>query len=146
MLHATSDRHNANSEVELILACCRNPRLSTADDTVLQSLGSGIDWSLLQELTDFHGVTLIVGKKLSVIGNSLVPESTLERFRYAERRAAVENLMQTAELLRVLELLQRNGVDVIPFKGPILGMQLYGDLVLRQSCDIDVIIRQRDVS
>jgi Uncharacterised nucleotidyltransferase len=141
--HAIRDHR---SEIELILACCRNPWESTANDAVLQIIDSEIDWRLLLQLMDFHAVTLMVGRKLSISGSSGVPESVLERFRYSENRAARENLAQTAELLRILKLLQENRVEVIPFKGTVLAAQLYGDLILRQSCDIDLIIRQRDVS
>ena len=131
--------------MELILACCRNAGESIVDDAVLQKVNSGVDWNLLLELMDFHSVTPIVGRNLSAIGSSAVPESVLEWVRDSQNTAAIRNLQQTAELLRILKLLHENGVEVIPFKGTVLAKQLYGDLSLRQSCDIDLIVKQRDV-
>jgi len=132
-------------EMELILACCRNARDPAAEDAVLQKVNSGVDWDLLVELMEFHGVTLVVGRKLSVIGSSRVPENLLERSRCWEIEAARQNLGQTVELLRIIELLQEGGVEVIPFRGMALAAQLYGELTVRQSSDIDLIIRQQDV-
>jgi hypothetical protein len=149
MLHATSNRHHTirghRSESELILACCQNPWQSIVDDAVLQIIDSGVDWGLLLELADFHAVTLLVGSRLSAIGTSGLPQSVLEQVRYSQYEATKRNLRQTAELLFILKLLHQNGVQVIPFKGPVLARYLYGDRCLRESWDIDLIVQQQDV-
>ena len=148
MLH-TSSGHNAirsrRSEIELILACCRSPRGASPDGAVLQIMNSGINWELLLKLMDFHRVTLVVGSQLFVVGTSRVPESVLEQVRYSQCAATKKNLAQIAELVRILRLLQENGLQVIPFKGPVLATYLYGDLSLRESSDIDLIVQQQDV-
>jgi hypothetical protein len=131
--------------MELIVACCRNPKQSAADSGVLQIINSGIDWELLIELMDLHRVTLIVGRQLSLIGTSAVPESVLEQIRCSQYKATKKDLGQTTELLRVLKVLQENGVGVIPFKGSVLATYLYGDLSLRESSDIDLIVQQQAV-
>jgi hypothetical protein len=141
----SSENRDCRPEMELILACCRNASEPAAEDAVLQKVNAGVDWDLLAELMEFHGVTLVVGRKLSVIGSSRVPKDLLERFRCWEIEAARQNLGQTVELLRIIELLQESGVDVIPFRGMALATQLYGELTLRQSSDIDLIIRRQDV-
>jgi hypothetical protein len=149
MLRPTSDRHHVitghRPEIELILACCRNPWQSTADDTILRIIDSGIDWRVLLELMDTHAVRLLVGSQLSDIGTLGVPENVLEHVRHSQYEAAKRNLLQTAELLRILELLQQKGVQAIPFKGPVLAAYLYGDRCLRDSFDIDLIVQQQDV-
>ena len=112
---------------------------------MLRIIQSGIDWNLLFELSDFHRIAPIVGRRLCIIGNPNVPQSVPEQIRSSESRVVMENLAQTAELLRIVKLLQENSVEVIPFRGVVLGQQLYGDLSLRQSCDIDLIVQQQDV-
>ncbi len=55
------------------------------------------------------------------------------------------NLYLCKRLLDVLELFKRHGIATIPFKGPIIAQQVYGDLSLRQFDDLDVLIREEDV-
>jgi hypothetical protein len=149
VLPAKNNRHNAvracRPEIELILACCRSPRQSSADCAVLQIIDSGIDWKLLLELMDFHRVALIVGRQLLTIGPAEVPEWVTAQVRYSQREATLKGMGQTVELLRILKLLQENGVRAIPFKGSVLAQYLYGDLGLRESSDIDLLVEQREV-
>jgi hypothetical protein len=44
-------------------------------------------------------------------------------------------------LMRVLGLLQANGIEAVPFKGLPLAVQAYGDIALRHACDIDILVR-----
>lgn len=118
---------------------------SSANCALLQIINSGIDWKLLLELMDFHRVMLVVGRQLLNIGTSEVPEKVMEQVRYWQREATMKDLGQTIELLRILKLLQENGVEAIPFKGSVLAQYLYGDLSLRESSDIDLLVHQQDV-
>lgn len=58
---------------------------------------------------------------------------------------ARRNLHQVRELLAVHGELEAAGVLAVPFKGPTLAMQLYGNLGLRQSHDIDFLVRRADL-
>lgn len=118
---------------------------SSANCAVLQIINSGIDWEFLLELMDFHRVALIVGRQLLNIGAPAVPESVMEQVRYSQRKATMKGLGQTLELLRILKLLEESGVQAIPFKGSVLAQYLYGELSLRESSDIDLLVQQQDV-
>lgn len=45
---------------------------------------------------------------------------------------------------RIIELLERNDIPAVPFKGPWLAWALYGELSMRVCGDIDVLVRKRD--
>ena len=62
------------------------------------------------------------------------------------RANAARSLLLVAELLKLLELLAAESILAIPYKGPVIAAQAYGDLALRQYADIDILIRQRDVA
>jgi hypothetical protein len=49
------------------------------------------------------------------------------------------------QLLQTLELLRESGIQTVPFKGPALAVQAYGDLSLRQYDDLDLLIHEADV-
>jgi hypothetical protein len=53
-------------------------------------------------------------------------------------------LFLTAQLLKLLELFQRRGIEAIPFKGPALAVLAYGDVTLRRFGDLDILIRKKD--
>jgi hypothetical protein len=145
MIRQFNVARSCRPEIELILACCRNPRQSSADSSALQIINSGIDWGLLFELTNFHRVGLIVGRHLLTVGAADVPKQVAEQIRYSQRAAAMKMMGQTAELIRILKVLVENGVQAIPFKGPVLAQYLYGDMILRESSDIDLLVEQQDV-
>jgi hypothetical protein len=45
----------------------------------------------------------------------------------------------------VLDDLESHGIAAIPYKGPALALQVYGDLKLRSFVDLDVLVRRSDV-
>jgi len=62
------------------------------------------------------------------------------RFRDAERARTKWSLRLTGELFRLLDLLERHAIPALPFKGPALAYALYGDVAMRESCDLDVLV------
>ncbi|HYX42486.1 MAG TPA: nucleotidyltransferase family protein, partial [Pyrinomonadaceae bacterium] len=50
------------------------------------------------------------------------------------------------ELQRLLALFAAAGIEAMPYKGPALAAELYGNAALRQSSDLDIIVRLRDVA
>jgi hypothetical protein len=69
-----------------------------------------------------------------------VPETTrlglVERFRVH----TIRNFELTKQLLDILSVLEKDGVNVLAFKGPVLSQQLYGDLSLREFIDVDILV------
>ena len=51
----------------------------------------------------------------------------------------------TGELLRLLDLFEQNQIPAVPYKGPALGVAIYGKLSLRQFADLDILIPEKDV-
>ena len=54
--------------------------------------------------------------------------------------------MLTAELCRLIKLFSDEGIEAIPYKGPILALFAYDDLALRRFVDLDVIVKKHDVA
>jgi hypothetical protein len=49
------------------------------------------------------------------------------------------------ELVRLLDVFRVEEIPAIPFKGPVLSAQLYGDVLHRRCGDLDILIRETDV-
>src|SRR2546426_10956064 len=64
-----------------------------------------------------------------------------------ERRSiARRNLCLTGDLLSLLELFEARGIPAVPFKGPVLAVQAYGDVALREFRDLDILVTHRDIT
>ena len=62
---------------------------------------------------------------------------------YVENSA--RNTVLTAELCRLINLFRDDGIEAIPYKGPVLGLFAYGNIALRRFVDLDVIVKKSDV-
>jgi hypothetical protein len=51
----------------------------------------------------------------------------------------------SAELIRIMKLLEDNGIEALAFKGPTLAQMAYGDITLRQYGDLDILVDEKDV-
>ncbi len=51
----------------------------------------------------------------------------------------------SAELIRIMKLLETNGIEALAFKGPALAQMAYGDITLRQYVDLDVLVKKKDI-
>lgn len=63
----------------------------------------------------------------------------------AVRAAGRFHLSLCAELIRVLRACDAHDIRVVPLKGPVLDAELYGDLALRTSADLDLLVHPQDV-
>jgi len=64
-----------------------------------------------------------------------------ERFEAHTRRA----LWLTQVLQRILAALESDGIQAIPYKGPLLADRLYGNVAFRQYTDLDILIHLGDL-
>jgi hypothetical protein len=75
-----------------------------------------------------------------------VPKAIETRLREHFRLNSARNLVTSGELLAVIDSLEREGVQAMPYKGAALAVQLYGHLGARQFGDIDLLVRSQDVA
>jgi hypothetical protein len=68
----------------------------------------------------------------------------LNRLIEGARPIAVETLSATVELLAIIEDLEATGIAALAVKGPVAGLDLYGDVALRPFVDLDVLIAPKD--
>ncbi len=59
------------------------------------------------------------------------------------RHQAYRSLGLARELITLLDLFERHHVKTVPFKGPVLAVQLYGDAAARRYDDLDIIVPER---
>jgi len=126
---------NTPIEGAILLAACRHepggPQLHNRPDH--------IDWNRVLNLARIHALTPSLARGLSPLGLD-VPESIDHELHARTAAIAARNLRRVSELLTVTDLLKDAGVNAVPFKGPVLALQAYGNLASREFVDLDLLV------
>jgi len=133
-------------ELALILRCARVVIGQDDAEEIRHRLGEGIDWGKFAQKAVEHGLVGLVGQTLTRIAPDLVPSDILDAFQavIVETRSGNQALFN--ELARLLEEFAAAQIAAIPFKGPVLAFQAYGDFGLRTFRDLDFLVRDADLT
>ncbi|WP_026694365.1 nucleotidyltransferase domain-containing protein [Peribacillus kribbensis] len=106
-------------------------RISSLKDT---------DWELFIELAKHHRIYPFVYTSLNRISPDAVPATVLQELKQYYKHNTFQMLSLTAEMNRINEVMSETGIPVLFLKGPVLGAELYGDISLRTSGDLDFLV------
>jgi hypothetical protein len=119
------------------------------DDTARAALdactATPLAWDALPPLLRAHGLTALAVRHLSHV-RTRIPPPVWDTLSGQSAEDQARALRMTAELLRIVDALGAEGIAVLPYKGPLLGLVAYGDLALRRSSDLDVLIHPADMA
>ncbi|MHB8216459.1 MAG: nucleotidyltransferase domain-containing protein [Candidatus Sulfotelmatobacter sp.] len=131
-------------EWELLLAAsCTNPEESRVV-RIRTLLERRVNWEELLRLADHHGTYALLHQNLSRL-DDMVPSWVVSTLRGRYERNVHKSLFLARELIRILDCTDALGIEVLPYKGLALSEAYYGDMALRDSGDIDLFVRRRDV-
>ena len=136
---------NGHPEAELLLCCARTRIGPDTAERVRQLLKEQIDWNYLIEIASYHGTIPLLFWNLSRLAPDDVSKTTLEQLKASYNAIACWNLSLTGELLKLLSLFRERGIRALPLKGPALAASAYGNLSLRQFCDLDILVPKEDM-
>jgi hypothetical protein len=143
---ALSDNETACPEKRLLVSCARMRMQPAVAEEIRELVKRPLDLDYLLNSAAENSVMPLLGRNLpSVAPNAFAPE-WMERLRGACRANTLRCLLLTGELIKVMGEFRSAGISAIPYKGPVLAAQAYGDVALREYEDIDVILRQRDLA
>ena len=128
----------------MILACCGDDSSGRLSAVIHQLLHSGVNWGRAVELALHHGLVPLVFRRLSAEIDTH-PSFGLEALRQHDKANTHRTLWLTLELLNIHRHLQARGLEVLPYKGPVLAEALYGNVTLRQFSDLDLLVRSTDL-
>jgi hypothetical protein len=104
-----------------------------------------VRWRPVFELAERHGTQPLLYQALSGLESALPPEEMFV-LQQAYRTNLHKALLLSRELIRIVEPLTAVALEVMPYKGPALAEILYGDIALRHSGDIDLLIHPNDLA
>ena len=124
----------------ILLHCCAVPD-DRGRQRLRQLLAGFGDWEVLLDQGErIHRFSPMLFQHLGRHCQDLVPAGVLEQLAKSYRDNVTRTFQQTAALLRLAEGLDQAGVRWISYKGPVLAQTLYGDLGLRHSIDVDLLV------
>jgi predicted nucleotidyltransferase len=131
-------------ELDFILACCGDNPEEHLSGRVQQILRHHLDWERVLHLAQHHGLIPFLYRRLATAVD-FSQSASLKALRQQDEINARRTLWLTLELLSIHRHLAAHGVEALPYKGPVLGEILYGNVALRQFSDLDLLIRSRDL-
>src|SRR5687768_14522698 len=96
------------------------------------------DWDSLLQLADYHRLTPLLARAMRAHPK---PAYVHDALQSAARVNAQRSLLLFAHSTRISATFRSHGLDALFLKGPLLAQQIYGDLSLRVSGDVDVLVR-----
>lgn len=131
---------NFSPEFRLLLAS-----ISCAADTekkaaIRQQAVQPLNWELVLQLAVQHGIYQPVYKALSSLSAETVPQWVLRELQQSCHNNAVQAVLKTNELSRLVKRLEENDVRVVALKGQALAQRLYGNIADRPTGDIDLLV------
>jgi hypothetical protein len=128
---------NLTLEQKILLACLHQ---AANPDPLTDLLNQGPDWDTLILLCEKQGVLPLLYQAINTTPGDLIPSAALEGLRSRFAAHALHSLQLQKEQRRLIGLLSAASIPVIPFKGPVLAEEVYGDCTLRSFVDLDLLL------
>ncbi|MBO3699066.1 nucleotidyltransferase family protein [Roseivirga sp. E12] len=106
-----------------------------------------IDWLKFERFTTYHSVRPLVFQGMYLWNDRRkIPQKFFNKFETLGRRQSYVNMDHAREMVQLIGLISKKGLEVIPYKGVILARQAYGDIGLREMSDVDLLMKLEDFS
>ena len=129
------------NEIILIIECCKiSPDFILIEEKISQIK----NWDNFISLSYSHGVFPLVYKILKKYDEK-IPLDKLSFMKQTYMDIVKQNMLMTSELIKISKLLEENDIKSIAFKGPVLSMLAYGDVISRQYVDLDVLVDENEL-
>lgn len=103
-----------------------------------------VDWANVPPLLVRHGLAVLGSAQLAAVSDR-IPPSVWSEIQGNALLARATGLAMARELLRLLAACADRRLRVLPYKGPLLAWEAYGDLGARPFVDLDLLCAPGDV-
>lgn len=129
---------NVSKEVKLILQLLKknNEQYVFAHK---EELCKDIDWDYFISLVKHHRVFPSLSSKVGML-DGFIPSFVTRYLNKQYKKNTFQMLYLSGEMENVSKLFTKSNIRLLFLKGPIIGHGLYGDISLRTSSDLDMLI------
>lgn len=136
-------RANLDPMLRVLLDCARTRMTLERLARIRATPMSAADAERLLQLASFHLMVPLLQHHLA--GGGELPAHVAERLKRMALERSELNGALYSELHDLLDDLDAAAIPVIPFRGPVLGASLYGNVGLREFRELDLLVRRQDV-
>lgn len=111
-----------------------------ANQQTLQVLSEGVDWNLFLEYAFHHRVYPLLSSRIQMLQDYPVPTNVMQILNEQYKLNTFKMLQLSADMEQISKLFTEEGINTLFLKGPAIAYDLYGDISLRTSTDLDVLI------
>lgn len=126
----------------LLLLSSARPK-AEALERAQELIDGALDWKRLAALSSRHGTSAMIYKNLLRLQN--IPDDILDKYRGIYYNLLKSNVLMISELDRIIDGLNSIGVEVITLKGPATSENIFGDIAIYPSDDIDILVKVADI-
>ncbi len=124
---------NLPKELLIILDIIKGNKITT-------ELLKETDWKLFTQLLIHHRLYPLIYPKLKDYDQSFFPAHILQLISNKYMMNTIEMLKFSGEMIELDSLFTKNEIMSIFLKGPALALEIYGDISLRTSGDLDILV------
>jgi putative nucleotidyltransferase-like protein len=142
----SANENSINREKQLLICCARTRVSAAVAQRIREIAAQSLDWDYVLYEAEENSLTPLLAKHLAEFAPAALPPASAELLNKTCRANTIRNLYLTGQLIRTFELFREKGIEAASYKGPVLAAQAYGDVALREFEDVDIVLRQRDLS
>lgn len=132
-------------EDELLLSCVSTQKDEEIESKIKELVKLDLNWNYLLEITSRHRVQPLLYYRLSAISSDVIPPGFMDNLKELINFNAHKNLFFMKEAIELVKTLKKHDIKSVPYKGPVLAQQVYGNLTMRQFGDLDLLVKKEDV-
>lgn len=127
------------NEVLFILELIKERKASFSQEEQL-ALCKEVNWKLFLEYSLYHRLFPTLYSKIRKIDDLIVPSFVKEQLDHYYKWNTFQMLKLSGEMEYVSRILSEKGIKTLFLKGPVVAQELYGDISLRTSSDLDFLV------
>ena len=116
------------------------------EHAIREAIGAGIDWMEYIRLVDRHRTPALSWAALCRVPVLEIPAAEKKELQKRSDACRMQAVRNSLKLVGVLKGFHSAGIPVMTMKGPILSLELYGDVGLRHSHDLDLMVKPQDLA
>ncbi len=137
------DSTKLSLETALLLLLSRVNPEATALEKSQSFISPAFDWDSFTALSIKHGTSAIIYKNLLRLKD--IPQVVIDKFRNIYNNSLRSNILMVSELDRLIDGMNKTGIEVISLKGATASEKIFGDIGLYPSGDIDILVKVEDI-
>jgi hypothetical protein len=107
-------------------------------------LVDNVNWEEFIRLVKHHRVYPVIYSNLRKLEKE-IPRKVFLKLKQLYHLNRIQMLYLGGDIEQLSKIFTSNGIRLIFLKGPVLGLDLYGDISLRTSSDLDILIPLKDL-